>query len=311
MAGEKEEVSIAFVNCAGGARGENCDPFKLGWTFKEALDKIQKMNLIAVGLSETMLSYKQDEFNVKFSKAGQLGQPVNIPLYETHPPLTDYLLQDHVQFRRGLGGVWFTYYLSHINSGDNHSAAAMNRKWKGNKAVPRFRRQFDIHGDNLVIHHGNAVLLKEKPMDFLGVLGVLLRPAGQSNLENGLNDPLAFKGDRDTEPRTMIMTCINVFGKKVYLAFCQLETHTKDGENREKPEKVYHNPGPANRKNQIKKICKHFEDMGNPDHPVILVGDFNARPGTGELEELKKQGFDQIFPKGYNNSNCDVYTHLK
>lgn len=313
------QSSIIFTNCAGGARKVSPQPLELGKELRRWV-AAWGSDLAAVGVSEAVLSHLGGADAPALAKAGAMCQPVDIPPYAAPGAQTNAFLQDHNLVRRGLGGPWYGYYLSTTNSADNCHDDAVARKWRGTEAAPRFQAQFAQHGEGLVIHHGVAILLRDPPAGARSVAGVLLRPAGETPEDNPNNDPMQFMGDRDTEPRTMVVAHARILGTDVAIAFCQLETHTTE-DKRWRPGED-HTVGVCHRQQQVANICRYFENVPPRNSPVVLMGDFNARPETPELDKLKDAGFRQVMPDGwprgvpmvYDKSEKEQgrpYTHLK
>ena len=93
----------------------------------------------------------------------------------------------------------------------------------------------------------------------------------------------------------MIVASTQVCGVPARIAFCQLETHSTDKRTwkREESEAVSKSAGRQHRTQQVLQICRYFKR----DKNVILMGDFNARPGVEELQALRDEGgFKQVLP---------------
>lgn len=294
------QISIAFVNCAGGARGEAPNPLELGKHLRGWGDA-KGRNLVAAGVTEAVLSHPScSEMPARFTAASvdvppRLGEDVTSAGY----------LDDLALFRAGLGGNWFSYLVSNTNSADSCHPDALQRKWRGGDAVPRLRQQFEAHGNGLVVHHGMSVLLRKTPVGAATVTAVLLRPTGAVPEGNPGNDPMLYLGGRDTEPRAMLVVEAELFGAPAVIAFGQLETHTTD--NR------LSGPGDTptiavlHRKQQVKTLCRYLANNFPSEIPTVLMGDFNARVATPELEELRACGFTQVFPTGWEDSHTLNY----
>ncbi len=290
MKSSEHEQFIVFANCSGGARHGLPRPDLLGTGIRHHPSLTEK-SIIAVAVCEAMLTYPARQ-RPQITKIGSMGEPVRVNRFEWNG-LGPCFLHDHDLVSSGLGGEWQQYYLSHLNSEDHRNVCAINGKWMGREAVPRLQQQFAQHMD-LVANQGLGLLLKQPPLEPPGILGVLLRPAGIRPEENGKNDPMLFWGNRDTEPRVMAVVPTQIFGQEVDLAFCQLETHSTDnrlweaGDDRP--------VGSLHREAQIRAILEHFNRMKSKR--IILLGDFNARPGWPELTLLSAgDRFRQVMPE--------------
>jgi endonuclease/exonuclease/phosphatase family metal-dependent hydrolase len=280
---------IVFANVAGGARDENCDPDGLG----RAIAK-QVPEPVVVGLAECIVSGGVGELKVE--KAGALHSTKRILARPSSLGRHRKSLDDLRDCRSGLGGDWEEYYFSHLNSQDHRSEAALRRKWEGEEAVPRLRGHFRSCGsDQLVVHHGFGVLVRPRHGIDNGVSGIVLRPAGIGPALNPQNDPREFEGNRDSEPRTMTVVETTILGQRLLVGFCHLGTCSND--TRVGPA-LAEDPGPRQRLNQVEVLCEYFRRAGK-ELPVVLLGDFNARPGTRELTKLADYGFRHVMPEGW------------
>jgi len=295
MTDSDNKAGIIFANCAGAARGENSNPEGLGKYLGNVAGKIGG-NICAVGLSEVILSVGDEETYVPLCPP--LGSGRDISLKEEKRLVTD--LDDFAEgFSEKLNKEFDKFYLSHLNSRDHCHPEAIEKKWRGQEAAKRIREQFTL---SHTVHHGTAALINcREPFE---ARGVQLRPAGLNPLSREGDNPLDYRGNRDTEPRSAIIFYgLNITGDvKVNLAFCQLETTSDDLRLASKNE-LEKSRGTAHRIKQIDNLCSALFDpacCGNEySNPVILMGDFNARPGTKELDYLcNKYGFSPVLPEG-------------
>jgi hypothetical protein len=272
---------IVFANCAGAAREEeNSNPQKLGYEIKRALNAGDI--LVVIGLSEVLISREKQEH---LQKKLEILQNNN-----------KYITNDIEQFEKGFLGneksFKTKYYLSHLNSYEHRHPEAFNNKWNGKKASQRIVKEIQL---SRTVYQGSAVLLNNNSNDTFipEPEGLQLRPSGLNPLSNINDDPLKYLGNRDSEPRSAILfRKLKLFDNlHVNLAFCQLETNSKDLRVTSK-NLLDNSIGTKHRIEQIKQLCSELD----PDTPAILMGDFNARPGSIELEYLcNEYGFFQVL----------------
>jgi len=270
---------IVFANCAGAAREErNSNPQKLGIEIKRALNTGDK--IVAIGLSEVLISSEKDE-------------PLTNKI-EVLKNNNNYFINDIEKFEEGFLGTEKSfkskYYLSHLNSCVHRHPEAFNNKWSGKKAPQRIVNEIKL---DRTVYQGTAALLNNNSNDILKPEGIQVRPSGLDPLSNINDGPLNYLGNRDSEPRSAILfRKLKLFDNlHVNLAFCQLETNSTD--ERVTSKKLLDNSiGTNHRIEQIKILCSKID----PDTPAILMGDFNARPGSIELDYLREYGFLQVLP---------------
>jgi len=283
--------SIVFGNCAGAARGERCNPYQLGKYLKKEIisDPVTFGDVVAVGLSEVIIS-----------STGSQARPQKCTWPEPQPLQTVDTLDHLNDFFRGYESIGDdpaeaeTIYLSHLNSKDHNHSDAVAGKWNGPNSARRIVRQFQAGND---IHQGTGALLF-RPSE--SQLGVQLRPSGLKPKFFALADyPLDYRGNRDSEPRSAIV----VRGFKICdelvvdLAFCQLETHSSDKRVAAEND-LNDSKGSDYRINQLDKLCRELNDLGESNRPLILMGDFNTRFRQKELTHLtEKYGFKHILPQ--------------
>lgn len=288
MSDSNQEAVFVFANCAGAARGEDPDPETLG-RFLTA--RLKDKNVAAIGLSEVIISTAGAEALPKCSWG----------MFQQLPPFAggaNIVLNDLDAFEAGYGHkADKKYYLSHLNSRNHNHPDALKNKWSGEKASMRIADQFNYGND---VYQGTGVLLFSH-CD--GQEGFQFRPAGTDPvISTGIDNPLDYLGNRDTEPRSAILfrelKAINDL--TVDIVFFQLETNSND--RRVAPEDVVDSGrdlegiGTDHRIEQIDKLCSTLNNVSG--RPIILMGDFNARPGTKELDHLcNHYGFLQVLPK--------------
>jgi len=283
MPSTNESATIVFANCAGVARGEKSNPKQLGqYLNKKGLLK----GIVAVGLAEVLISI-QSLPRCTWSGRTKLLSPYDPKVH----------LDDLHDFQTGFEGETpkaERYYLSHLNSRDHRHPQAIEGKWGGSKAAKRIVEEFDLLYD---VYQGTGALLFPKNK-CKSLEGIHLRPAGEYPLTTS-DEPLEYRGNRDSEPRSAIvfreLSLLN--NLEVDLAFCQIETNTQD--KRVGTEAVQDlSRGVNHRIAQIDRLCSHLKQ-----ERVILMGDFNARPGSTELDYLcDRYGFRQVFPNSVPSS---------
>jgi len=271
--------SIIFANCAGVAREEeNIDPQKLGTEIKRALNT--EDIIVVIGLSEVLMS--RDKFDHLTNKL-ELLQNSN-----------KYFINDIDKFEKGFLGsnksFKTKYYLSHLNSYDHRHPEALNNKWNGKKSSQRIVKEIQ---HCRTVYQGTAALFNNISNDTFMPEGFQLRPSGLNPLSNSSDDPLKYLGNRDSEPRSAILfRKLELFDNlHVNLAFCQLETNSKDQRVTSKI-LLDNSIGTSHRMEQIKHLCSRLD----PGTPAIIMGDLNARPGSVELDYLcNEYGFLQVL----------------
>jgi hypothetical protein len=178
-----------------------------------------------------------------------------------------------------------------VNSRDHRHPVAVVKKWSGSKASKRVAEQFELSRD---VYQGTGAI---SFVDCKACEGLQLRPAGVDPLLLTTDEALEYRGDRDSEPRSAIVIReLSVSDDLVVdLVFCQLETNSQDKRVGTR-EELEGGRGVEHRIAQIDRLCNH--PTLNEGRPVILMGDFNARPGSKELDHLcEKYGFLQVLPK--------------
>lgn len=278
-----ESATIVFANSAGAARSEQSNLEQLGQYLNEFLTEEKLLDgIVAVGLSEVIVSIKSPP---------RCTYPASTELLSPYEPKVH--LDDLNDFRTGFKrNALESCYFSHVNSRDHRHPAAVAEKWGGSRASRRIANEFGLLRD---VYQGTGALLFAscKSCD-----GLQLRPAGEYPIGATTDDPLEYRGNRDSEPRAAIVVReLSVADDlTVDLVFCQLETNSRD-KRVGTQEELESSRGVEHRIVQIDALCNHLRL--NEGRPVILMGDFNARPGSKELDYLcEKYGFLQILPEG-------------
>jgi endonuclease/exonuclease/phosphatase family metal-dependent hydrolase len=136
-------------------------------------------------------------------------------------------------------------------------------------------------------------------------------------------NPTFYRGDRDTEPRSLLVTRVRI-GRHFILFCCtQLATLSKeDTEEGRKPTRG----GRKRRKRQIEWIVDYLQDYQNArkeyqeqrenapekvrEDPVILVGDFNTAFDAEELDPLKQFGLAPVRCGGHSHRKHRILMDL-
>lgn len=133
-----------------------------------------------------------------------------------------------------------------------------------------------------------------------------------------IDTPTIYLGNRDTQPRSMLLTRIKL-GNKAIL-FCCVHLATLKGERAKKGEKL--DPEIAQKAKEIRakqinwtvqyieSYQEAFQKQNGIREPVILVGDFNAEPGASELEGLKQLNLQLIPSVGYTHRRHEILIDL-
>jgi hypothetical protein len=284
--------SIVFGNCAGAARGEACDPFRLGKEIGHTL-AVQPDTfgeVVAIGLSEVIVSREPGIMRCRWP------EPFTLPASTIHT--LDDLNNFHHAFKTNCpsGSDGKTLYLSHLNSIDHNHPKAIEGKWNGTHSSSRIKKQFQA---NHQVFQGTGAIFF-KPSD--SQLAMQLRPAGSSpDFDAPDDNPLLYHGNRDSEPRTAIaLKGFKVTDSLIVdILFCQLETHSNDKRVGDK-DILDDSRGSFHRKKQIDKLCQLSGiDSQTSQRPIILMGDFNTRYSQNELDYLTETyGFQHILPHG-------------
>jgi len=278
MPSADKSATIVFANCAGAVRDEQSDSKQLGQQVSKFLVREKLIDgIAAIGLAEVIVSAERGQASVKKSL-----EPLTV-----HK--SSLCLDDLAAFQAGFNyGSPTSYFLSCINSHDHCHPDAIEKKWVGTDTSKRVANEFRLNRD---IHQGIGAMLFS---NYKLCSGLHLRAAGVFPLSVKSDDPLEYRGNRDSEPRSAIV----ILGMKlaenftVDLVFCHLETNTQD-KRIGKEEELEASRGVEHRIAQIDRLCKQLSN----ERPVILMGDFNARPGSKELDYLcENYEFLQVLP---------------
>lgn len=218
MSSTNRSATIVFGNCAGVARGEKSNPEQLGRNLRGFLSKKGLLKgIVAVGLAEVLISTQS------LPRCTWSGSTQPLSPYE---PNVNVHLDDLSDFQTGFEhNDPEKYYLSHLNSRDHCHKEAIEGKWCGSKAAERIVKEFNLSYD---VYQGTGTLLFNKTCE--SHEGLQLRPAGENPLSATTDNPLEYRGNRNSEPRSAIVFReLSVLDDlKVDLVFCQLETNNQD-----------------------------------------------------------------------------------
>ena len=168
------------------------------------------------------------------------------------------------------------------------------RKWSS----PVFNEYYD-RGDR--IQTGTGIMIAPQHA-FCHLLQHGLSGHGSGQIVPWYADPPTFyRGNRDTEPRSLLIARVRMGSRFALFCCTQLATLREENPraNRRAP-----TPNAVNmRKLQTKWIAGYLgdyrisrqtypgEENREPD-PIILVGDFNAEPGAKELQPIEQLGLE-------------------
>ncbi len=123
-------------------------------------------------------------------------------------------------------------------------------------------------------------------------------------------------GNRDTEPRNLIVVPLSL-GQGISLYFMATHLTTLNEEKRD-DKRTPTQRASGVRLAQVGEILRIVDELRTaeqnkePKTPIILAGDFNARPGSPELDALE-QTFVRPNPRWCDGSDYqgEVWIHLK
>ncbi len=260
---EKMTIKVATANIAGAAREETADPCKykmLGSIFS---------GVDIIGLQEVLKVVRPD------------GSVCRDDVKE---------LQNS-----GLSG-YESFFFPHLDS-RQHSHPL---KWEGDGTTKSAFRSYYDQGCH--IQQGAAILVKpphciydfwrDRPGSAIGQI-----------IPWYCDAPTFYQGNRDTEPRSLLLARIRL--KNKFVLFCCTQLTTLKEESQKVSGKAPRVPTPnaiAIRTNQINWIVRYignYQAARQEKEPIILVGDFNAKPTAQELQPLVSNlDLERVFPEG-------------
>ena len=122
---------------------------------------------------------------------------------------------------------------------------------------------------------------------------------------------LYSSGNRDTQPRNLMVASLNYGGMPMYV----LNTHlgVLIGEDRHDPSYERSRTASQMRQAQVREILLVIDELKRadranelPERAILLVGDFNAKPATPEMEMLQRR-FRWLSPE---NDRRELWTHF-
>jgi endonuclease/exonuclease/phosphatase family metal-dependent hydrolase len=229
-----------------------------------------------------------------------IGRPDVIAVQESHqvwkqrespPEETSQKLAQKL----GESGESYRGYFSEYLDSDSHAHC---NKWKADGPFTGFKR----------VKQGNAVItnkdLSEWPWGLpdAGCPGYEKRAPISTQISGAT---LYSTGNRNTEPRNLIVVPLSL-GQGVSLYFMATHLTTLTGEDRHDHRKPRSKEASDVRLAQVHEILQVVEELkkaerdeGLPSAPIILAGDFNARPCSPELDTLE-QTFLRLTPRWYD-----------
>jgi len=137
---------------------------------------------------------------------------------------------------------------------------------------------------------------------------------------------LIYSGNRDTEPRSLMVTRINKRGRNLFFCCTQLSTLTEEDKDIKINDNIIKIRKPTfysirMREKQIKVIVEYIRSYQKKlglVEPIIIIGDFNCEPDAKELKSLKKIDIshahlgspdDWINSAGWTEAPDPPYTH--
>jgi endonuclease/exonuclease/phosphatase family metal-dependent hydrolase len=256
-------IKVATANIAGAAREETADPCKcmiLGSILSDA---------DIIGLQEVVKVVRPD---------GSICR------------------DDVKELQNGGLSGYESFFFPHLDS-RQHSHPL---KWEGDEKTRSAFRSYYAQGCH--IQQGAAVLVKQphriydlwrdRPGSALGQI-----------IPWYLDAPTFYQGNRDTEPRSLLLARIRL--KNKFVLFCCTQLTTLKEENQKVSGKTQRIPTPSaigirtNQINWIVQYIKNYRAARQEEEPIILVGDFNAKPTAQELQHLVSNlDLEGIFPEG-------------
>ncbi len=161
---------------------------------------------------------------------------------------------------------------------------------------------------------GNAILTNLKPHDWSW--GTFQNEISQRMFASWTRHTMISRaslystGNRDTQPRNLMVASLNYNGMPIYF----LNTHlgVLIGEDRDDPTYERSRTASQLRMDQVKEILHVVNELKTADNaneaparPILLAGDFNAKLNTPEIEMLLGD-FHILSPENEQN---DLWTH--
>ena len=128
---------------------------------------------------------------------------------------------------------------------------------------------------------------------------------------------LYSSGNRDMEPRNLLVVPLKI-SEKISLYFIATHLTALSGEDRHNQETPRTQQASIVRLAQAKEILRIVDELRQAEdksesksehRPIILAGDFNARPGSPEINKLE-QAFLRHPPRWDSSVAKEVWTHI-
>jgi endonuclease/exonuclease/phosphatase family metal-dependent hydrolase len=204
-------------------------------------------------------------------------------------PVTGQLVHDDIAALKSNGlSDYKHFFFAHLDS----MLHPHRRKWGSDIFKDWMERNYRIQ-------QGTAILIKGRH-DFYHLLEND-RPGSASavTIPWYIETPTFYQGNRDTEPRSLLVARVKIGSRVVLFCCTQLSTLTEEAEDRRRSTPNAR----ALRSHQIgwtvdyiksyqearQEICNELKQEWFDD-PVILVGDFNADKSAPELSRLSELG---------------------
>lgn len=236
------------------------------------------------------------------SMSAVIDSPDIIAVQESHQVWTkDSFQETSRELARNIGESYSSYFSPYIDS--NYHVHL--KKW-GRPAFKGFSR----------VKQGNAIItnkmIAQWPWD--------VPPEGYPghNTKAPINTQISrstlySRGNRDTEPRSLTVVPLSVGQVSLYSMVTHLATLT--GEDRHDLKLLQSQRASKVRLEQVEEIVRVVDELRKAERikevtplPMILAGDFNAKPASAEVDRLE-QIFLRPNPHWYNESCSPVWTH--
>jgi len=235
-----------------------------------------------------------------------IGRPDIIAVQESHQvwhPRQSSPLGTSQAMAQRLGPSYRSYFLEYLDS-DSH---AHPNKWD----QPLFS------GFNRV-QQGNAVIISKSltqwpwgspPAGYPGKLAPISTQISRAALYS--------TGNRDTEPRNLVVVPLS-FGQRASLYFMATHLTTLKREDRHDSRNPESQRASNVRLAQVHEVLQIVDELRKAERdneqkpvPIILAGDFNAKPGSPELVALEQTFL--LFPPRWHDESIQrglVWTHV-
>jgi endonuclease/exonuclease/phosphatase family metal-dependent hydrolase len=236
------------------------------------------------------------------SMSAVVDSPDIIAVQESHHVWTeDSFLETSRELARNIGESYSSYFSPYIDS----KYHTHQKKW-GRPAFKGFLR----------VKQGNAIItnkiIAQWPWDVPpeGYPGHTTRAPITTQISRST---VYSKGNRDTEPRSLMVVPLSVGQISLYCMVTHLATLT--GEDRHDPDSLQSQRASDVRLEQVEQILRVVDELRKAERrkevaplPIILAGDFNAQPGSPELDNLEHT-FLRPDPHWHDGSRSPVWTH--